>query len=232
MTERRLAAFAAAGLDEERMRKWTVIRGAYLRQEEAEELARARLAVEVPAELLPEVLHRRRPCGVEWVVGHVVDGAHDPAVVAEIEDVDARGRLLEGAEVRPVAGEGVGDDDPVHAPVEDRKSRVPLACHEPVERRVDPVERLAERLAAEEAGVLVGDAERADEERLELLGRERVEAAAAPLRELGPALDLVPGRDDRGRLRRARQVARDDEVELDSGERVARRLGLLEPARR
>ena len=29
-TERRLAAFAAAGLDEERMRKWTVIRGAYL----------------------------------------------------------------------------------------------------------------------------------------------------------------------------------------------------------
>ena len=31
VTERRLAAFAAAGLDEERMRKWTVIRGAYLR---------------------------------------------------------------------------------------------------------------------------------------------------------------------------------------------------------
>ena len=30
MTERRLAAFAAAGLDEERMRKWAVIRGAYL----------------------------------------------------------------------------------------------------------------------------------------------------------------------------------------------------------
>jgi streptomycin 6-kinase len=30
VTERRLAAFAAAGLDEERMRKWAVIRGAYL----------------------------------------------------------------------------------------------------------------------------------------------------------------------------------------------------------
>ena len=30
VTERRLAAFAAAGLDEERMRLWTVIRGAYL----------------------------------------------------------------------------------------------------------------------------------------------------------------------------------------------------------
>ena len=39
VTERRLAAFAAAGLDEERMRKWTVIRGVYLRQTETEELA-------------------------------------------------------------------------------------------------------------------------------------------------------------------------------------------------
>ena len=38
VTERRLAAFAAAGLDEERMRKWTVIRGAYLRPDEAKEL--------------------------------------------------------------------------------------------------------------------------------------------------------------------------------------------------
>jgi streptomycin 6-kinase len=39
VTDRRLAAFAAAGLDEERMRKWTVIRGVYLRPDEAEELA-------------------------------------------------------------------------------------------------------------------------------------------------------------------------------------------------
>ena len=38
VTERRLASFAAAGLDEERMRKWTVIRGVYLRPEEAEAL--------------------------------------------------------------------------------------------------------------------------------------------------------------------------------------------------
>ena len=36
--ESRLAAFAAAGLDEERMRKWTVIRGAYLQPQEAEAL--------------------------------------------------------------------------------------------------------------------------------------------------------------------------------------------------
>jgi len=36
VTERRLAAFATAGLDEERMRMWAVIRGAYLGAEEDE----------------------------------------------------------------------------------------------------------------------------------------------------------------------------------------------------
>jgi streptomycin 6-kinase len=36
LTERRLAAFAAAGLDEERMRHWAVIRGAYLGADAAE----------------------------------------------------------------------------------------------------------------------------------------------------------------------------------------------------
>ncbi len=36
--ESRLAAFAAAGLDEERMRKWTVIRGAHLQPQEADAL--------------------------------------------------------------------------------------------------------------------------------------------------------------------------------------------------
>jgi streptomycin 6-kinase len=36
--EQRLAAFAAAGLDEERMRQWTVIRGAYLQPQEADAL--------------------------------------------------------------------------------------------------------------------------------------------------------------------------------------------------
>jgi streptomycin 6-kinase len=33
--ESRLAVFAAAGLDEERMRAWTVIRGSYLHPQEA-----------------------------------------------------------------------------------------------------------------------------------------------------------------------------------------------------
>jgi len=36
VTERRLAAFAAAGLDEARMRKWAIIRGAYLGADEGE----------------------------------------------------------------------------------------------------------------------------------------------------------------------------------------------------
>ena len=36
--ESRLAAFVTAGLDEERMRKWTVIRGAYLQPEQADAL--------------------------------------------------------------------------------------------------------------------------------------------------------------------------------------------------
>ena len=36
VTETRLAAFAAAGLDEERMRKWALIRGAYLGADEKE----------------------------------------------------------------------------------------------------------------------------------------------------------------------------------------------------
>lgn len=36
VTERRLAAFAAAGLDEDRMRKWALIRGAYLGADQSE----------------------------------------------------------------------------------------------------------------------------------------------------------------------------------------------------
>ena len=39
LLETRLAAYAAAGLDEERMRIWTIIRGAYLQPQEADALA-------------------------------------------------------------------------------------------------------------------------------------------------------------------------------------------------
>ena len=37
-TERRIAAFVAAGLDDFRIRAWTVIRGAYLRPELADQI--------------------------------------------------------------------------------------------------------------------------------------------------------------------------------------------------
>ena len=51
--------------------------------------------------LLPEVLHRRLRAARDMrrVVRDVVDGAHDAAAVGvDVEDVDAGGRLLEGAE--------------------------------------------------------------------------------------------------------------------------------------
>jgi hypothetical protein len=37
-TERRIAAFVSVGLDEFRIRAWTVIRGAYLRPDYADQL--------------------------------------------------------------------------------------------------------------------------------------------------------------------------------------------------
>ena len=39
-TERRIAAFVAAGLDDFRIRAWTVIRGAYLRPDFADRIKR------------------------------------------------------------------------------------------------------------------------------------------------------------------------------------------------
>jgi streptomycin 6-kinase len=45
VTERRLATFARAGLDEGRMRAWAVIRGAYLRQDDADVVAVLRALV-------------------------------------------------------------------------------------------------------------------------------------------------------------------------------------------
>ena len=89
------------------------------------------------------MLHRRLARRVERVVRDVVDGADDPTVVAEIEDVDARGRLLEGAEVGAVAGERVGDDDAIDAAVEDGERDVPVRVgKESVDGGKDPVEEL------------------------------------------------------------------------------------------
>jgi hypothetical protein len=53
-----------------------------------------------------------------------------------------------------------------------------------------------------------------------------------PLLEVGPPLGLGLGRDDLGRLDRARQPARQDEVEGDVVERTPGGRGLLEPALR
>ena len=54
------------------------------------------------------------------------DGADDPVVLADVEDVDAPGRLLEVAEEEPAAGQRVGEDRPVDGPVEDGEHDVPF----------------------------------------------------------------------------------------------------------
>src|SRR5471030_1711109 len=86
------------------------------------------------------MLHRRRTGWMERVVRDVVDNPDDPARLAvprtaEVEDVDARGRLLEVAEVGAPAGQRVRDQDPVDAAMEDRERRLPLLGDQPVERR-------------------------------------------------------------------------------------------------
>ena len=120
--------------------------------------------------------------------------------------------------------------DPVHTAMEDRKRRLPLLRKQPLERRQDAVEGLAERLAAEKPRRLVGGVQRADEERLELVTRHIVEPAAAPLGELGPPRRLVRRRHQRRRLDRARQRARHDSVELHVGKRPTGGGCLLMPA--
>jgi hypothetical protein len=55
--------------------------------------------------------------------------------------------------------------------------------------------------------------QRVDERLLELVGRDRGEAVAGDLAELGPDCDLAARSDERGGLGRARQTARDDAIE-------------------
>ena len=177
------------------------------------------------------MLHRRRARRVKRVVRHVVDRAHDPgSIVADVEHVDARGRLLERAEVGTAARERVGQQQPVHAAVEDCDRRAPLPGQQPLERRQHAVERLAERLTAEKPLRLLAHMQRPDEEALELVAFEAVEAAAAPLVELRPPLGLAAGRDDRGRLDRAGQAARHEQIELDALQCAPGRDSLLAPA--
>src|SRR4029079_10494913 len=70
--------------------------------------------------LLPEVLHRRLPRrgGADRVVRRVGHGAHDEAALGvDVEDVDAGGRLLEGAEERASAGERAAENRAVDGAV-------------------------------------------------------------------------------------------------------------------
>ncbi len=85
-----------------------------------------------------------------------------------------------------------------------------------VDRRENPVEELADRLAAEEAlGVRDDSPECLHELLLELVGGDRGQPVAAELAQLGPRLDLGGRCDDARRLDRARERAREDAVELD-----------------
>jgi hypothetical protein len=53
-----------------------------------------------------------------------------------------------------------------------------------------------------------------DERLLQLVRRDRGEAVAGDLAELGPDCDLAARNDERGGLGRARQTARDDAIEF------------------
>ena len=169
--------------------------------------------------------------GVRGVGRRDVDGAHDPlgrAVAADVEDVDAPRRLLEAAEERALAEKRVGEDRAVHRAVRDDERGVPRGVgQEPVDRRQHAVEELTDRLPAEEALLVRDDpVQRVDERLLELVGRDRGEAVAGDLAELGPDCDLAARSDERGGLRRARQTARDDAIERRAREQEAGRLRL------
>ena len=89
-TERRIAAFVAAGLDDFRIRAWTVIRGAYLRPDCAEAILRTWMTT---APICPA-------CGVTMVPGAL--SAHEPAdewVCLECEE-DGLGRPAAARQVR------------------------------------------------------------------------------------------------------------------------------------
>ena len=55
---------------------------------------------------------------MQQIVRRDVHCAHDP-VLADVEDVDACGRLLEVAEEQPAAGEGIREDRAVDTAVQD-----------------------------------------------------------------------------------------------------------------
>src|SRR5688572_8261551 len=89
------------------------------------------------SEFGPELFHRSQAASkVHEVGGCDVDGADDP-VVADVEDVDAPGSLLEVTEERSAAGERVGEDRAVHAAVQDGEQHVPATVGEEALERVE-----------------------------------------------------------------------------------------------
>ncbi len=166
---------------------------------------------------------------MEEVVRRDVHCADDPlSALPEVEDVHARRRLLEVPEEQALAREGVGEDRAVHTAVQDGECCVPgVVGDQPIEGGEGPIEELADRLAAQEAGVVRNDAsERVDELALERVGRDLGEPASLDLAELGPRLDLGFGRHDGGGLERPREPAAHDPIEVDARERGRRGASL------
>ena len=159
-----------------------------------------------------------------------VDHPDDPAPVgAHVEDVDARGRLLEAAEEAPLARERVREDRPVDPAVQNGEGRVPGRVRDDLlERRDDTARQFADRLTAEKPGVRRELArERAGKRCLQPVGGDVLQPSPAQLLERGQRLRLPLGRDDLRRLHRPRETACDDAVEVDAGERLARLPCLL-----
>jgi aminoglycoside phosphotransferase (APT) family kinase protein len=158
---------------------------------------------------------------VEQVVRRDIHRPHDPlAAVAEVEHIHARRRLLERAEVHPLAGEREGENGPIDSAVQHRQGRLPsVVLDEPAEGGHDAVEQLADRLAAEEARIVRDhSAEGVDELLAQEIRWDLGEAAALELAELGPRLRLDVRCDDRGGLEGPRKAARHDAIELDAAE--------------
>ena len=122
----------------------------------------------------------------------------------------------------------------VDASVQHREDGVPGGIREqPLERREDAVVERADRLAAEEARLLGDDVLEGGEERpLQLVLGEVGEPAALQLAQVRPRLRLRARRDDRSRLERPPEAARQHAVEPHSRESRRRGAGLLEPCRR
>src|SRR5438270_12885099 len=131
----------------------------------------------------------------------MVDRADDPpAVLADVEDVDAAGRLLESAQEGPLSDEGVTEDRRVDRPVQDEQRRVPdCVGDELVELRKDAVEERADRLPAEKPRLDRDDpAECGGHHRLYFVGGDVADVAALDLPQRVARFRVAAGSDDAG----------------------------------